>query len=70
MPKVIIQGKGNPRHGFLEMPDSYTVTIEKSNKDMPTEVEIFTVLKIAIDMVSPPKKERKKKIKTEIEPKA
>jgi hypothetical protein len=56
MPKVIIQGKGNPRSGFLEMPDSYTVTIEKSNKDMPTEVEIFTVLKIAIDMMTPNKK--------------
>lgn len=59
MPKVIIQGKGNPRSGLLEMPDSYTVTIEKSNKDMPTEVEIFTVLKIAIDMMTPTKKTRK-----------
>jgi hypothetical protein len=59
MPKVIIQGKGNPLSGLLEMPDSYTVTIEKSNKDMPTEVEIFTVLKIAIDMMTPTKKTRK-----------
>jgi hypothetical protein len=65
MPKVIIQGKGNPQSGLLEMPDSYTVTIEKSNKDMPTEVEIFTVLKIAIDMMTPPKKTRKTKIKKE-----
>lgn len=63
MPQIIIQGKGNPRTGFLEMPDFYTVTIEKSNQDMPTEIEIFTVLKMAYDMMTPPKKQRKTKAK-------
>lgn len=61
--KVIIRGTGEKsKHNWnWTIPEAYEITITRDDGHQPTQPEILTALKLAVEAMTPKRKPRKKR---------